>query len=341
MKEFNYTGDSSKLQTIADLLNEKVPLPQDPQGNVDWGTAGQVLGTDGDGNTEWVTGGSGGGNVDDVMVNGTSVVDANKVAQIKSYKEVSAAAYEALPDTKLTDDILYCIKDASGDAYSYPPLIFSLQEREIGVWLDGKPLYQRSYPVTFARTNYELQLDISVDTIMFVPEGTFNKQTSSDNVVNYGFYGTNTDRCQMYYRASENKVVILSVDNADNVGEGYVTLRYTKTTDVAGAGTWTSQGALACHYSTEEHVCGTWIDGSTIYERTFSGLSLAISNTDWMHTNITVADLGTITGIEIVDSYGQALLGEAGYFQNNEVAVRCPFGGNTIAVITLRYTKTV
>lgn len=51
------------------------------------------------------------GRVQDVYVNGTSVVDLNKIAQIKSYKEVTQAEYDALPSSKLTDNILYCIKD--------------------------------------------------------------------------------------------------------------------------------------------------------------------------------------------------------------------------------------
>jgi hypothetical protein len=47
-----------------------------------------------------------------------------------------------------------------------------------------------------------------------------------------------------------------------------VTVQYTKTTDTAGSGQWTPQGVPAHHYSTDEQVVGTWIDGSTIYEKT-------------------------------------------------------------------------
>ena len=77
-------------------------------------------------NGEWVeltAGGGGSGNVDDVYVNGTSVLDSNKIAQIKSYKEVTKAEYDALPDTKLNDNILYCIKDAAGGDPTYAGMI--------------------------------------------------------------------------------------------------------------------------------------------------------------------------------------------------------------------------
>lgn len=57
-------------------------------------------------------GGGGGGNVNDVLVNGVSVVDGNHDAQITSYEEVTQAQYDALPSSKLTNGIAYFIKDA-------------------------------------------------------------------------------------------------------------------------------------------------------------------------------------------------------------------------------------
>lgn len=57
-------------------------------------------------------GGGGGGNVNDVLVNGASVLDGNHNAQITSYKEVTQAQYDALPSSKLTNGIAYFIKDA-------------------------------------------------------------------------------------------------------------------------------------------------------------------------------------------------------------------------------------
>lgn len=64
--------------------------------------------------------GAGGETVSDVYVNGTSVVDANAIAQIKSYKEVTQAEYDALPDSKYTDGVMYCIKDSEFSAENVP-----------------------------------------------------------------------------------------------------------------------------------------------------------------------------------------------------------------------------
>lgn len=67
-----------------------------------------------DGTVYGIVGGGGSGNVDDVYVNGESVLDANHIAQIKSYKEVTQSQYDALPSSKTSDGILYAITDAGG-----------------------------------------------------------------------------------------------------------------------------------------------------------------------------------------------------------------------------------
>lgn len=55
MKRINYTGSSKLISRIVDLINRKVPMPTDSQDNIDWGTNGQVLITDGSGSTSWGT----------------------------------------------------------------------------------------------------------------------------------------------------------------------------------------------------------------------------------------------------------------------------------------------
>ena len=63
--------------------------------------------------------GGGGGSVNDVLVNGVSVVDGNGDAQITSYKEVTQAQYDALPSSKESDGIAYFIKDATPTPYPF------------------------------------------------------------------------------------------------------------------------------------------------------------------------------------------------------------------------------
>lgn len=78
MKRINYTGSSKLIARIVAILNEKVPLPLDGQGDAEWGTSGQVLTTDGQGNTSWTTpqGGSSGHVIQD---NGTDMTARAKL----------------------------------------------------------------------------------------------------------------------------------------------------------------------------------------------------------------------------------------------------------------------
>lgn len=192
-----------------------------------------------------------GGNVDDVKVNGSSVVDSNKVAQIKSYKELTQAEYNALPASKTSDGILYCIKDAGG-ADGFPPLIYSLEEREIGVWTDGKPLYQITKIVNAGST-------ISVSGLSIKHAYAF--ATTVDGVYrpipyNDGYYTV--------WWMQQNTISFASYSG--DVSTYTITYQYTKDSDTAGSGTWTTDGTYAHHYSTTEKVIGTWIDGKPLYE---------------------------------------------------------------------------
>lgn len=68
MKTINYTGSSKLIARIVNLLNRKIPLPLDGDGNPDWGTNGQVLSTNGVDEAAWVNqggGGSGGHTIQD------------------------------------------------------------------------------------------------------------------------------------------------------------------------------------------------------------------------------------------------------------------------------------
>lgn len=245
-------GGGGGASALEDLTDVNITSPTD----------GQVLKYDAE-NDEWVNGEGGGtGDVADVEVNGSSVVDPiSKVAEITSYEEVTLAEYEAIPVAEReSNGIAYFIKDLNDESVQgYPPLIYSLEEREIGVWADGKPLYQKTWefdssltvtsntwtnsPIKVSDFNFEN----IVSVIGFNVDGTF-----------FGFLGANHD--QTFVQIIQTRNTQITLKN--------VTFQYTKTTDVAGSGIWNGQGGIAHHYSTNETVVGTWIDGKTLYEKT-------------------------------------------------------------------------
>lgn len=280
--------------------------------------------------------------VTDVKVNGTSVVDGNKEAQIKSYKEVTQAEYNALPDSKLNDGILYAIKDSAG-ADGFPPLIYSDEEREVGVWRDGKPLYQRTFLLS---SRISIRNDYT--TILINDTTVYN----IENLIRYEIYdnngGSDLQRVRLLtgnvdlVLSNNNQLIASTLNNNAYSMVGY-TIQYTKTTDTAGSGTWTTQGGYAHHYSTTEHVIGTWITGKPLYEKTVVYTTpVTISNGSWYTSPETYPNCQLV--------YGEVLNAAFGYYsgviiviENDHLIVGNQTKNqpiNNMKYVTIRYIKT-
>lgn len=256
----NYVKENETFNT-----SENGVVPKPTQADVN---AGKVLKADG----TWGEGGGGGtGDVEDVYVNGESVVDdEDKIARITSYKEVTQNEYIALPASKTSDGVLYCIKDAPSGIEGFPPLIYSDEEREIGVWRDGKPLYQKTIDFGY------LPSDTATKA---VAHGISNLgRVVSVDALGFNSSGVGMPIPKVSHLGLQYIVDIATTDTTINITCGmdrssyyvYVTITYTKTTDTPGSGTWTTQGALAHNYSIAEHIVGTWIDGKPLYEKAFN-----------------------------------------------------------------------
>ena len=141
----------------------------------------------------------------------------------------------------------------------FAPVIYSDNERVIGVWRDNKPLYQKTYdfsnsPISVS-TNYSAvgnidstNLEMIVGIIGQHADGTAWDDFSADPTLN-----------------SHTKLGIRAVTGHT---VSYLTIQYTKTTDVVGSGNWNTDGVPTVHYSTSEQVIGTWIDGKPLYQIT-------------------------------------------------------------------------
>lgn len=181
--------------------------------------------------------------------------------------EVTQAQYNALPESKLSDDILYVISDSVNGSDGYPPLIFSTEEREVGVWTDGKPLYQITIDQTIGSDADYTVIASGIDHAHLV---NAKVEYSSGRWMSESYISTSQP---MYNKTCYVDVIngALNFHNQSGSQQHWVaTIQYTKTTDTAGSGRWTTQGTLAQHYSTTERLIGTWVDGKPIYETTFS-----------------------------------------------------------------------
>jgi len=206
------------------------------------------------------------------------------------------------------------------------PQIFSTEEKEIGVWIDDKPLYQKTYDLNN----------------MTVPDNTWtnnllNTTGTGINITHYeGIFGLGSANYEFsdfsYYRNSgEFFTAMIAVDNDDinirpNINGGTsvtinrVTIQYTKNSDTPGSGSYGTLGVPMVTYNGDEKVIGTWF-GETLYEKSYIIDNLAPNPSDWVN------DI-QITGIkDIVDIVC------SGYLSSGTVSFVAPY-------ITVSYNHT-
>lgn len=195
--------------------------------------------------------------VTDDSTNGKTIVDVEGGASVV---ELTQAEYEALPDSKLTDGILYGLKDVK--SFLDPDILYlgdcySTSERMIGCWYNGKPLYQKTYTrvnVTISGANTWYDTGISAGDIEELIGGEMQDR------FNYQFFPV-----AVAFGSSHTKILV-SCPMGNREVEN-LTIRYTKSTDAVGSGTWTPSGVNAVHYDDTEKIIGTWF-GETLYEKT-------------------------------------------------------------------------
>ena len=141
----------------------------------------------------------------------------------------------------------------------FSPIIYSEEEREVGVWVDNKPLYQITYD---AGSNIDVKYDSWTNI-------TINELMGSENIV-MG-YGTNSGGTytplQVSWTGSVGSKIIQvqTPRNSNNQGVRYFTFLYTKSADTAGSGKYNTLGAPTVAYKEGvEYVVGTYTDSNNV-----------------------------------------------------------------------------
>ena len=252
--------------------------------------------------------GGGGGNYNNLsnkpQIGGVTLQGNKSLADfgIKNEFNGTIEEWDALTtEQKKAFDTYQITNDFTEGRYIYLPTIYSEEERQVGVWKDGKPLYQKTFH--FVETTEQSVKDYDISSL----------NTENAFVVNsmfkFGAMGGGAWFSDVWWdTASYNMSVSVSIDSAKihaickgwNFTELIVTIQYTKTTDTAGSGIWTPSGEIAHHYSTDEQIVGTWIDGSTVWERTQNGGISISANDTWYDT--------VFTGVSKVVSFNCSLL---------------------------------
>ena len=227
---------------------------------------------------------------------------------------------------------------ASSDCYS-------TEEKEIGCWHNGKPVYQKCVDFGALPNATTKTVAHGIENLEDVVDARlFATDASHTNFLPLNFTATSSQNLPYQvsgYITSTN----IRIDTGSNRSgfSGYVVIQYTKTTDTAGSGSYTPASGKAVHYSTDEQVIGTWIDGSTLYRRVIDlGAQLDVAYSSWTTTSISISNADKLIRCDGI-SNSNVFSSLIGYFDSNILKIQTPRNGNTQGVIylILEYTKSV
>lgn len=222
----------------------------------------------------------------------------------------------------------------------YLPSIYSDEEREVGVWTDGKPLYQITIDQTIGSDSDYTIFASGIEDAHIV-NAKCEYSSGRWMSANYPSIGSLSSSRFCYVEVWNG---VLKLHNQTNQSMRWVaTIQYTKTTDTAGSGTWTPSGASAVHYSENEQVIGTWIDGKPLYQITAEFSSeLTVNSNAFTDTTIPTTDKKAIISVVGTNSTGTCW---------NMLSANCDNGSYvqvyhtrssaiTLKYLTIQYTKT-
>lgn len=162
--------------------------------------------------------------------------------------------------------------------------IYSTTEKVVGCYTDGRPLYQKVVEFGTLPNNTSKTVAHGISNINKIVDIRITVEASSGTTSVVPFISTSLDGNDIY--GTVDKTYCKIGTNSDRtMFSAFFVLKYTKTTDAANSFNYASEN----DYSTTEKIIGTWIDGSKIYQKTFTGTL----------TNTTTEGTETITTFSI------------------------------------------
>jgi hypothetical protein len=232
----------------------------------------------------------------------------------------------------------------------FTPQIYSLEEREVGVYADGKPLYEKTFLLANAVVNNSTSPTVpcnltNVERVIYKSGTAFDTNDNRWYSLPYDRKTIEENLFVVLHRLSDETVSIgLGTNQSTNysLSNIMITIQYTKTTDVAGSGSWAPSGVPAVHYEDNtEQVIGTY-NGETLYQISYSGTT---ASTISILQNIKIKD---IKG-GVFDDNGDYYIPFSWNNENGRVAIHQRSNGEMTLInntdrtkfnLIIQYTKT-
>lgn len=187
-------------------------------------------------------------------------------------------------------------------AYGFSPVIYSTEEREVGVWTDNKPLYQKTFLFNQQvisdnawTSNILGTVGSGIEIVDY--EGMFGLLNTNPHFADFDYYRSSSEYFTAYIINNNGSNDDIGVRPNMNAGTSVTldkcTIWYTKDSDTAGSGSYNTLGVPTVHYTTDEQVIGTWIDGKPLYRKTvtYTGVSGARNSLDLNIANVDYINL--------------------------------------------------
>ena len=196
-----------------------------------------------------------------IQNDGYEKIRITTVANYSAFTE----SYATIKYTKTTDSPIDAVVGKS-TMYIASSDCYSTEEKEIGCWLDGKPLYKRTVVFNNPASDRVDHLSHGITNIDTIVRYEWAAYDSVGTVIS-GFEGTASNWWSSMFNISKNDISY-RIGSSWIMTKLIVTLCYTKTTDIAGSGRFVPSGDKAQHYSFEEQVIGTWVNNKPLYQKT-------------------------------------------------------------------------
>jgi len=128
-----------------------------------------------------------------------------------------------------TDDINDIVSGEISNGFVQSQTCYSTEEQIVGKWIDGKPLYQKTFTGTTSTTT-------SSDSVAGTITNLDTLVNSNGTIFLAGAWGVNQhslpyNNVAEYYIDTSNQVIIHKQNEIANTKQYMVTIQYTKTTD--------------------------------------------------------------------------------------------------------------
>lgn len=210
--------------------------------------------------------------------------------------------------------------------------MYSTDEKMIGQWIDGKPLYQKCYNISPSKgADVIIDNDFSGKTLV--------KHSTVFNGIANTTSNFIPDFSETLYINESNKLVYYCdrVSGStwwNELNSAVLIVQYTKTTDSPiSIGSDTD-------YSTTEKIVGTWIDGRPIWQKTVDfGSQQTLTSQTWFETNIDCSNISTLVNALCLDSPYNVKAFNASIQNGTLKLMTFRASDDYVRVVTLQYTK--